>query len=287
MTSSLASLSSRCGTREQRPGYLARATNSAWTCGGVSAILLVAACGEPTVVMGARVCPQSPQDSGATEDFDASIEMPWSTGFEDGFCDYALPVGYCYPLSGGTYSLVTSPVHSGHYAAAFTSNGDAGAVSQARCVEQGIFPTAAYYGAWYFIPVSAEVDAGNLNLWHFQGAPSGQSIHYVWDVSLANQSDGGLQVFFLNSLADAATPASAVPAVPIGRWFHLEVYFKRAKDDGGVISIWQDDQLAVHLTGLVTDDTDWGQWYVGNLAKGLSPPNLTVYVDDVTIDSSQ
>jgi len=237
--------------------------------------------------MGARVCPQSPQEfDAATEDFDASIEMPWSTGFENGFCDYALPVGYCYALAGGSYSLVTSPVHSGHYAAAFTANGDAGDSPQARCVEQGMFPAAAYYGAWYFIPVSEDVGTGNWNLWHFQGAVYGQSIHFVWDVSLANQSDGGLQVYFLNSLADASTPASAIPSIPIGRWFHLEMYFKRAKDDGGVISIWQDEQLALQLTGLVTDDTDWGQWYVGNFAKGFSPPSSTIYVDDVTIDST-
>jgi hypothetical protein len=64
------------------------------------------------------------------------------------------------------------------------------------------------------------------------------------------------------------------------------MYFKRAKDDGGVISIWQDEQLALQLTGLVTDDTDWGQWYVGNFAKGFSPPSSTIYVDDVTIDST-
>ena len=45
--------------------------------------------------------------------------------------------------------------------------------------------------------------------------------------------------------------------------------------------------MAVHLTGLVTDDTDWGQWYVGNLADALVPPASTVYVDDVTISLTQ
>ena len=34
----------------------------------------------------------------------------------------------------------------------------------------------------------------------------------------------------------------------------------------------------------MTDDSRWGQWFVGNYATALSPPSSTVYVDDVTID---
>jgi hypothetical protein len=43
----------------------------------------------------------------------------------------------------------------------------------------------------------------------------------------------------------------------------------------------------VHLTGLATDNTDWGQWYVGNYATSLVPPSSTLYVDDVTIGFAQ
>jgi hypothetical protein len=37
------------------------------------------------------------------------------------------------------------------------------------------------------------------------------------------------------------------------------------------------------LTNILTDDSSVGQWYVGNLATGLTPPASTLYVDDVTI----
>jgi hypothetical protein len=80
---------------------------------------------------------------------------------------------------------------------------------------------------------------------------------------------------------------STAPPIPIGQWFHLEVYFKRASDATGEITLWQDSAMAVHLTGLVTDPTGWGQWYVGNLADHLVPPASTVYVDDVTISLTQ
>ena len=123
---------------------------------------------------------------GADPDPDASVGA-WTTGFEDGFCDYTLPTGYCY-AAGGSYSLVTSPVHSGRYAAAFTAVavGDASAGPvQARCVQQGVFPSAAYYGAWYYVPAEAVKDGG-YNLFHSQGVGPGTAGSNLWDVSLVD-----------------------------------------------------------------------------------------------------
>jgi hypothetical protein len=34
---------------------------------------------------------------------------------------------------------------------------------------------------------------------------------------------------------------------------------------------------------LATDATSWAQWYIGNLAEGRSPPDSTIYVDDISI----
>jgi UDP:flavonoid glycosyltransferase YjiC (YdhE family) len=42
----------------------------------------------------------------------------------------------------------------------------------------------------------------------------------------------------------------------------------------------------VDLPGIETDATVWGQWFVGNYATSLVPAPSTVYVDDVTIDTS-
>ena len=49
------------------------------------------------------------------------------------------------------------------------------------------------------------------------------------------------------------------------------------------MALYQDGALLLEVTGIVTDDTDVAQWYVGNLAKALTPPDSTLYVDDVTI----
>jgi hypothetical protein len=236
----------------------------------------------------AQGCPGSGADAAPTPDPDASVGA-WTTGFEDGFCDYASPTGFCYTAGPGSYSLVTSPVHSGKYAAAFTAQavGDASVgPGQARCVEQGVFPSAAYYGAWYYVPAEA-VNNGTYNLLHFQGAvPDGG--RSLWDVSLANTGSGGpLHIILYDFLNGMAPNANAVPPIPIGQWFHIEVYFKRAKDATGTLALLQDGTMAVNLTGLVTDPTDWGQWYLGIWADSLTPPASTIYVDDVSVAFSQ
>ncbi|HXX68561.1 MAG TPA: hypothetical protein VEK07_15340 [Polyangiaceae bacterium] len=251
------------------------------------ACLLAAVLGacEPTVTVGERFCAQPPGDGAPAPNPDAAVTAPWSTGFEDGFCEYALPMGFCFATGTGSFSLVQSPVHSGRYAAAFFVNASFDGGSQVRCVQQGVFPQAAYYGAWYYVP-SAAVNSGDWNLLHYQGGPPGQTLHGLWDVSLVSLADGGLHIALYDFLTLTTPDAGSVPPIPLDQWFHIEVYFRRAKDATGEITMWQDERLAVDLTGLETDDTDWGQWYVGNLADALLPATSTVYVDDVTIGTN-
>jgi hypothetical protein len=265
-----------------------------WRVAAAGWLSVVATACDPTVVIGARVCAVAPGNSdagGAIQTADAAVNLPWSTGFEDGFCDYAPPMGFCYGT--GSYTLVTSPVHSGHYAAAFSVYSSLDAGAQVRCVEQGVFPRAAYYGAWYYVPTTA-VNTELWNLLHFQGGPAPQTLdggppapqHGLWDVSLVNVGDAGnLHVSLFDFLTGTTPDASAVPPIPIAAWFHIEVYFNRANDATGELSVFQDGTLAADIKG-ITDDTNWGQWYVGNLATSLVPPASTVYVDDVTIASA-
>ncbi|HKU39629.1 MAG TPA: heparin lyase I family protein [Polyangiales bacterium] len=213
------------------------------------------------------------------------VASSWSTGFEDEFCDYEQVGGFCYAGPSASYTTVTTPVHSGHSAAAFEIvAGDTGG-HQTRCVRQGMFPATAYYGAWYFIPATA-TNMGNWNLLHFRGGtPSDQ--HGLWDVSLINGANGELEAVLLDFLNGTTRRATQRTPVPIGRWFHLELYLKRAADATGEVALYQDDEVLLEAKGLVTDDTSWGQWYVGNLATRLTPRDSTLYVDDVTIRSTR
>jgi len=220
-----------------------------------------------------------------------ALLVPWSTGFESGgFGDWdaGQGLGYCYFEGSASYSIVTSPVHSGQYAAAFTIN-TAGASpalpSQARCVRQGILPPAAYYGAWYYVPATA-TGVVNWNLLHFTGGdgPDASDIHGLWDVSLASLSSTSVASEAYDFL-DTTTLDGGM-AIPIGQWFHLEVFLQAAADGGGAFMLTQNGQVVAGVSGVETADAPWGQWYVGNFASALTPPTSTVYVDDVTIGTT-
>jgi hypothetical protein len=238
---------------------------------------------EPTVTVGEWKCSANGAPDAAPART-APIAVPWSSGFEDRFCDYTAVAGFCYG-DPAIYETVTSPVHSGRHAAAFTVVGGDATAFQARCVRQGALPQSAYYGAWYFVPALAQ-NSAVWNLEHFQGGDLSAQ-HGLWDISLVNGATGDLEVVvfdFLNHVGRNPTPPAPIP---IGSWFHLELYLARAADATGEVALYLDDRLVVQATNIVTDDTNWGQWYVGNYATGLSPANSTLYVDDVTISATR
>jgi len=237
---------------------------------------------------GGSACP----DTGAIPAATAPVVVPWSTGFENAFCDYTNAGGFCF--GGGTHKIVTSPVHSGHYAAEFSVITSGTSSNQARCVRQGALPSEAYYGAWYYIPTLATLNGNSSlwNLWHFQGGDTARHVpggdpsqDGLWDVTIVNQADGSLQLLVYDFLSGVVRKPANPPPIPIGEWFHIQFYLKRASDATGAIRLYQNGKLLLERTGLITDDSSWGQWYVGNIAKELKPPVSTLYVDDVTIDT--
>ena len=251
---------------------------------------------EPRLVVGEKVCPAS----------DAAVPLPtdpvlvgWHTGFENDFCDFEQAGGYCVEDPQASNRIVTSPPpHGGKFAAAFTVNDSNGAGYQSRCVRQGALPTAAYYGAWYYFPTLV-VNPRSWNLFHFRGGDAanvrsdlqgedqaGSDVHSLWDVSVENDGNGGLRAFvFEFSSMTTHTPTNA-PPFPVGQWVHVQFYFKRAANAKGEVALYQDGKQLLDLTGVVSDDSNWGRWYVGDYSKGLQPPDSTIFVDDVSIDDS-
>lgn len=255
-------------------------------------VILLNACSS-NLVLSSWICKQSVStghpDSGSN---DAGTDFSqWSTGFENGFCDYSSDGnGSCYTSQGAaSYKIVEAPVHAGHYAAAFTvvgdgSNTDTG--NQSRCHRDGELPAEAYYKAWYYIPTLAATP-GNWNLIHFQGGDGpGPNLDLLWDVSLVNNDTGGLRLTVRsNATLPNSLDLSHAPAIPIATWFHIVFYLKRAADATGAVKLYQDDLTTpiAQQSNLITDKTRYGQWYVGNLATNLEPAESTVYVDDVYV----
>jgi hypothetical protein len=207
------------------------------------------------------------------------ITVPWETGFENGICDYVEAKGYCYTNGDASYDIVADPARSGSSAAAFSVNATE-AAAHTRCVRQGILPPDAYYGAWFYVPAAA-TDARLWNLFLIQG-DNGEEMERLWDVSLGDTGDGGQELFIFDHRGGELLKGPERIEIPIGAWFHVEFRMLRAADNAGLVALYQDGVLLLE-SRRPTDDTSWGQWYVGNLADGRSPPESTVYVDDVSI----
>jgi hypothetical protein len=257
------------------------------------------------MVVGEFKCAGDGADGGPTSS--DPIALPWETSFENGFCDYTAVAGFCYRFPPINFRLVDQPVHSGKYAVEITvvTRTDGGDQPQGRCAREGVLPVEAYYGAWYLIPKTATVlpspDGKERGLWNLFHIVRGTS--WQWDVSLDNPlpaADGGTiadgghggKSTDLLLLLYGRVPGSPLtawgPAIPIGRWFHIVLYLKRAKDKTGAAALYLDGEKVAEMTNIVTDPSpaDKAQWYVGNLAAAVDPPECTVYMDDVTIRST-
>lgn len=215
-----------------------------------------------------------------------ALEVPWSTGFENGFCDYQDAHGGSIQSVVTNKTIVTEPVRSGSFAAAFSVKmGQPDEDHQVRCIRQGTLPVAAYYGVWYYIPALTKTRK-LWNLIHF-GGDNPANNHHLWDVSLINNDNGDLQLVVFSYLT-AMPDQSSNPPIPIGSWFHIEIYLKRATDKTGTVIVYQDNTVIFRQTNIVTDNSSgWGQWFVGNLATDVDADESTVYVDDVTISETR
>lgn len=288
----------RCFESRSRSAWLAFLQHAA-RLGSLAALLAAPVLGActPKLNAGAWECPAQRDADGGVAGARGKgdpVTVPWSTGFEDGFCDFPSSegAGFCY--GDDPYLLVSEPHHSGHLAAEFKVVGDANAYKQTRCVRHGALPVSAYYGAYYFIPEALE-KAPNWNLFHFQGGQvDDRTLSGSWDVTLSKIADSNEWELLVKDAAASPPPADPAiykadkpKAVPFGKWFHIELFVKRAADATGKIALYQDGETLFELSNLKSDASPFTQWYVGDWADGATPANSSLYVDDMSISASR
>jgi hypothetical protein len=213
------------------------------------------------------------------------IPVPWSTSFEGGFCNYNDGAGFCYADGNSSFSVTTAPTRTGANAAAFEMRRNAADGSrQVRCVREGLLPEVAYYSAWYYLPADFG-GARDWNLFHFRGGQVGGRMDGLWDVSISEDAEGNLRAYVHQLVSNDFYEQTDPVFIPRDTWFQLEFFLKRANDATGEIALYQDGKELVRGSGIITYDTPFGQWYVGNFAGTFSTisPTSTLYVDDVSI----
>ncbi len=183
--------------------------------------------------------------------------------------------------------VTTAQKHSGTYAAALrVPNMNTGSSEGARlfrwCESRQYHDL--YYSAWYYIPTRVRVDSW----WWLMQWKSNGSYNAKFGLAVANRPDGSMYIG-LGRGSDSGGgwwPQSAAN-LPVGRWVHLETYYKKAADATGRVTVYQDGQQIIDLPNVQTANGDDLGWAVINYGQYTDPSDVTVYVDDAAISTAR
>ena len=170
-----------------------------------------------------------------------------------------------------------------------------------------LLPGEAYYSAWYFIPklynpnkyAAWQPNQGDWwNVFQFKSTDKDGRGQPMWVVNLLLQDETQRPLLSLFSSYHEPTSHQQMQpiSVPIGKWLHLEAFYRCATEPTGRITLWQDGRQILDITNAVTSlgGTDGRSlapvWGVGSYtdhieALGESPGTATIYIDDAAIST--
>jgi hypothetical protein len=168
----------------------------------------------------------------------------------------------------------------------------------------------AYYSAWIYIPVNytltGDPATGKFwNLMQFKSRTQDNSrIDPVWALYVDKRSDGnlclkagwgwgGVQLAgpYQGNNVSGKWFFQEAANLPVGRWFHLEIFLRQSSAYDGRMTVWQDGVQIFDLNNIITsykncNYNNWcaaNEWGVNLYSDGLSPVPATIYIDDVVI----
>jgi hypothetical protein len=107
------------------------------------------------------------------------------------------------------------------------------------------------------------------------------------DVNLRPLPNGDAVVYLFNDEAEVLqAPVSEPPVyVPLRRWFHVEVLFRRAVDNSGRVWLWFDGEPLYRFEKWRTSEFDNLYFSVSNTLVPEDGSTSVIYVDDAAISA--
>ena len=219
---------------------------------------------------------------------DAAPAPPyWFADFETGnLSQWDEPAGGGGQIlsSNAQLSVVTTPTHSGQYAASsaiFAANG----TSYARLYRWGNLPNDLYYKVWMYIPQRYTIGL-YWNVFEFQGRSNPadpNSYQYLWSLDLEQAPNGDMSWYLYDDVRLKNYPPATTTVAPIGRWFLVEAFMHQATDNTGRVTFWIDGNLLVDVPGVSTVPSMWLSWNVGGSASNITQQPAEIFLDDADI----
>jgi hypothetical protein len=191
--------------------------------------------------------------------------------------------------SGSSAELSNREAHGGAQSLLLVTPAS-GEDSGARLYRSVPLASEAYYSAWYLIPESY-VTRSYFTIMKFHSQDPGDELLHDRgiDINVRDLSDGRYVLYVLHHDGAFLQPPLALPTpiVPVGRWFHVEVFFRATLDATGRISVWLDGRPVYDLGARPTLVREAAYFSVCNLLREAEPPSVELFVDDVAVSRSR
>lgn len=243
----------------------------------------------------------------------------WSAGMEGGTLDQwsSGDGGGIYYSGISNADAVRNRAHSGTYALRAEISTPWTPASGVRALRWAELRRLrqAYFGVWLYVPVSYELTgdprSGRYwNVFQFKSRTSdGSRVDPVWALYAA--PDGAGHLYLRTGWGWGGTmlagPTSGQPIggkwfeptrrtpIPIGRWFHLQVFLRQSRGFDGRFVVWQDGARLFDFDHIRTsyDNCNYNSWCTANewgvnlYSDGMRPDPAVVYMDDAVIATTR
>lgn len=249
----------------------------------------------------------------------------WYADHEKGDLSEWEPVNCKYPgggifNTGGKEAIAQATdliAHSGRYSAQATIRGAVRAANGNRAVrlmrwtdrpwDHGgqYLPKSAYYSVWFFLPKAYNAnkyppwdpgDGGWWNIFQFKADDEAGESQPIWSLNVYHDDATGTLDLGLYSHVNVPASIEQIKPkpIPIGRWFHLEAFYRVSYEKQGEITIWQDGQRILHAGNVKTAiclENEHAVWGIGNytdhIAGGKTEGSCSIYFDDAVISTQR
>lgn len=178
---------------------------------------------------------------------------------------------------------------SGRYSLALTIREADGRAQAARIFRWHEDLRRGYYSAWYYFPRRYEPRTW-WNIFQFKTHDRSGVSQPAWSLNVGNLPSGKMTFYLYSSLQQKTYNRPLTPnplPIPVGRWVHVEAFYRRATDGTGRIAVWQDGTKIYDITGVRTALTGYTDWSITNYTDDIRPGTVTIYVDDAKISTSR
>jgi hypothetical protein len=162
--------------------------------------------------------------------------------------------------------------------------------------ESGIFPEAAYYSAWYFVP-AYDPNVSGWDIFRFCDDPSSADggggdpvddgpVPVTFRLRLEALPGAGIGVMLIDVRAQYGSSPfpDLVPTIPISQWFQVECFLRSPAAGTGELAVWLNGvQIYDIVRPMPTVLQQSLCFSVCSLFQASAPASATLFVDDVAV----